>query len=215
VKLSSVGDQHRRDFSFFADGTIASAVNPQLILPEHSSRSALWIQNTSSNIMWFGVGCARATCTILNGAVNAVTVTNQGFGFTQPPQVTFVGGGIQPQFGIHPPNSSYVGAAGPGFPSPSNQATGHAVLTGGKVTSIVIDNPGSGYVKPPMVFLSNSELDPIGCFDPSALQNGVAGSGFILYPGNSWTFDSSVVFTDPIAVFCATATSTFACWWTT
>jgi hypothetical protein len=215
VKIQSVGDQHRRDFSFFADGQILSAAAPQLIFPEHSSRSAFWIQNTSSATMWFGMGSARATCTISGGAVNAVTVTNQGFGFTVPPIVTFLGGGIQPQNGVYPPNSSYVGGAGPGFPAPSPQAQGHAVLTGGKVTSIVIDNPGGNYVKAPMVFMTNSELDPYGCFDPSALQNGVAGSGFQLYPGNSWTYDCNVVPTDPIAVFCATLNATFAAWWTT
>src|SRR5215472_8286669 len=120
MKLVGVGDQHKRDFSFFADGVILSTSAPQLILPEHTSRSALWLQNSSSATMWFGIGSARATCTIAGGAINAVTVVNGGFGFTRPPIVQFLGGGITPGGGNFTPNTSYVGAGGPGFPSPQH-----------------------------------------------------------------------------------------------
>jgi hypothetical protein len=70
-----------------------------------------------------------------------------------------------------------------------------------------------GYVRAPYVFISNSPLDPNGCFDPSALQNAAAGSGFQLFPGTSWSFDSTACFTDAVAIFSATANATFACWW--
>ena len=215
MKLTNAGDQHVRHFTYYADGQIASATLPQLVLPENTSRSSVFFMNTSSAIMWYGFGSARATCTISGGAVATVTITNAGFGFTRAPLVQFLGGGTLNQQGIIPANSSYVGAGGPGFPSPSNVATGHAVLTGSTVSSIVIDNPGSGYVTAPYVFVYNSVLDPNGCFDPSALQNAAAGSGFQLYPGQSVYESHTAVTTDPLAVFCATLTSTFACRWMT
>lgn len=210
MKLTNAGEQHVRHFSYYADGLIASATLPQLVLPENSARSSLFFMNTSSAIMWYGFGSARATCTLTNGAVTSVTVTNAGFNFTRAPKVQFLGGGTLNQQGIIPANTSYVGAAGPGFPLPSGRATGRAVLTGSKVTSIAIDNAGSGYVVPPMVFIYNDVLDPNGCFDPSALQNAAAGSGFQLYPGQSIYESHTAVTTDPLAVFCATLNSTFA-----
>lgn len=211
MKLVGSAEQHVRHSTFQADGSIASATLPQLVLPENTSRSSLFFQNTSTATIWYGFGSARATCTISGGVVNAVTVTNGGFNFTRAPVVQFLGGGILSQQGIIPANSSYVGAGGPGFPSPSNPATGHAVLTGTAVTSIVIDNPGSGYVTAPYVFLYNSVLDPNGCFDPSRSS----GSGFQLFPGQSIYESHTAVTTDPLAVFCATLTSTFACRWMT
>lgn len=211
MKLVGANEQHVRHPTFWADGVIASATLPQLVLPESSARSSLFFMNTSGAIMWYGFGSARATCTISAGKVATVTVTNAGFGFTRAPKVQFLGGGILPQAGVIPANSSYVGGAGPGFPSPSDRASGRAVLTGSAVSSIVVDNAGSGYVTAPMVFISNDILDPNGAFDPSALQNAAAGSGFQLYPGQSIYESHTSVTTDPLAVFCATLNSTFAC----
>ncbi|HEY4355961.1 MAG TPA: hypothetical protein VGN16_09455 [Acidobacteriaceae bacterium] len=215
MKLVGAGDQHKRDFTYWADGSIASITLPQLVLPEHTSRSSLFFQNTSSAIMWIGMGSARATCSLTSGVVTSVTITNGGFNFTKPPIVHFLGGAVAPAFGQHPANTSYVGAAGPGFPSPQSPARGRAVLTGSAVTSVAIDNGGSSYVATPYVFMQNSDLDPNGCFDPSATQSGVAGSGFQLYPGQSMTWNGTVMTTDALAVFCATLNSTFSCGWTT
>lgn len=211
MKQVGVGDQHKRDFSFYADNSITSGSLPQLVLPENSSRSSLFFQNTSTAIMWYGFGSARAHATLTSGVVSSVTVDNQGFGFTRAPLVQFLGGGILPQQGLIPANSSYVGSGGPGFPSPSHVAKGRAVLTAGKVTSVIVDDAGSGYIVAPYVFIYNDPLDPIGCFDPSANS----GAGFQLYPGQSLYEAHSVMTTDPLAVFCATSTSTFACRWTT
>lgn len=212
MKQVGTGDQHLRHFTFSADSTTASGSDPQLVIPEHTSRSSLFFQNTSDAIMWCGFGSARATCTIASGGVNAVTVTNGGFNFTRAPLVQFLGGGILPGAGAQiPANTSYVGAGGPGYPSPSRPAIAHAVLTGDNVTSIVIDDAGAGYITPPMVFLSNDPLDPNGCFDPSV----GGGAGFQLYPSLSITLNGTVATTDPLAVFCASSSKSFSCWWTT
>jgi hypothetical protein len=207
VRYPSLSGQAGRHPSFPADGKIASATLPQLILPDQPSRAFLHFQNTSSAIMWFGFGSARATCTISGGAVATFTITNPGFNFTRPPSVTFLGGGQGTGNGVIPTNTSYVGAAGPQFPAPASVAQAHAVLTGGAVTSIVLDFGGSGYVQPPLVFLQNDPLDPLGAFDPSYNS----GSGFQLYPGNSIYEAGNMVETGPLAVFCATLNSTFAC----
>jgi hypothetical protein len=210
MKMVGVGDQHAHSFVYPADGvTLAGA--GKLVLPEHSSRSSLFLQNNGTTNLFFGFGSARATCTILNGGVNTITVTNGGFNFTKPPRVAFYGGGVIPPQGIIPGNTGFVGAPGPGFPSPQDQANAHAVLTGNVVTSIVIDDPGVGYVSAPMVFLHNDMLDPNGCFDPSL----AGGSGSVLYPGQSFSLNGPVCTTDQLAVFSATAGSAYSCWWTT
>ena len=119
-----------------ADGTIASGGTPQLILPRAAPRSSFMIQNTSaSDTLYFEFGCARAKATVSNGAITAVTVTNAGFGFTYPPIVKFLGGG-------NISNGRDLGLGYPNQSAPSNFATAHCVLSGGAVSSIVIDNPG-------------------------------------------------------------------------
>lgn len=210
MKLTGIAYQGDRHFSYDASGTIASASLPQLVLPENPARSSLFLQNTSNALQWYGFGAGRATCTISGGVVNATTIVNGGFGFTRTPAVSFLGGGILPGYGVQGPNTSYVGGSGANFPSPAHPATGHAVLTAGKITSIVIDDPGVGYVIAPYVFISNDALDPNGAFDPSV----GSGAGFQLYPGQSIYEAHSVVTTDALSMFCATLSSTFACRWT-
>jgi hypothetical protein len=214
MKLINAGGQFRRDFTYPADGTIASASLPQLVLPEHPCRSSVFLQNTSSAVMWWRFGGALATCTITNGVVQAPSIVNAGFNYTRRPKVHFYGGGIVPQSGTIPANSSYVGGAGPDFPAPIAPAKGIAVMTGSpgnlSVASISLQTGGAGYVTPPMVFIENDVLDPRGAFDPSA----GGGAGFQLYPGQSIYLAHSAVPTDALAVFCATATAPFACYWT-
>ena len=87
-------------------------------------------------------------------------------------------------------------------------AQAHAVLTGGVVTSIVIDDGGSGYVAAPYVFMRNSPLDPVGCASPFF---GSATSGLQLNPGGSQSWEASVVTTDQIAVYGGTTGQKFTC----
>ncbi len=64
--------------------------------------------------------------------VGSFTVTNGGTGYTSPPAVALTGGG-------------------------GTGATAHAVLTGGVVTSIVVDTAGEGYTSPPAVAFTGGE----------------------------------------------------------
>ena len=186
-----------------ADGIIAAGGTPQLILPRAAPRSSIIIQNTSTtNTIYLEFGCARATATVSGGKVTAVTVTNAGFGFTYPPLVHFLGGG----------NASNGRDLGVGYPNqlaPSNYATAHCVLSSGAISSIVIDNPGSGYDCAPYVQLLNDANDNNGAAVPSAT------SGFKLAPGASLYQAYNVVTTDAIAVYGATTGNSWFCQYTT
>ncbi len=84
---------------------------------------------------------------IVGGAVSAtVTIANGGANYTYPPIVLI---SLPPALGI--------------------QATGHATLTSGAVSSVTIDNQGAGYPSPPTITFIN---------DPREGLNGVSiGSG--------------------------------------
>lgn len=210
MKLIGAADQARRDFTFDASGTITAGGASQLLLPERKSCSFLSIVNISDTTMYLEIGSARASCTISNGAVNSVTVTNGGFGFTYPPGIEFLGGG--PNVFFNPLIKSNAGAAAIyGFPAPSRPARAHAVLGGGVVTSIVIDDGGSGYLIAPFVHMANDPRDPYGCADPFFNST---NSGYPLSPGfGSYYNNGTVCTTDPISVFCASSAKPFTVKW--
>jgi hypothetical protein len=202
MKLVGAGQQQKRDNLYDASGTIALANTPQLVLPQRQSTSFLLLQSiTTGSTLTFEFGSARATCTIVNGQVATVTVTNAGFNFTKAPNVKFLGGG-------NAGNSAFLGGNQPGYPAPSHPAVAHAVLTAGAVSSIVIDDPGAGYVIAPFVMITNDDLDPYGCAVP-ALNDGLELSG-VAAP---IIFNGTCCPTDAISVFGANANSVFVCKW--
>jgi hypothetical protein len=194
-----------------ADGTITNGSKPQLVLPKAFPRSTVTFQNNGSGVMWVESGGARATATLSSGTVASCTIINAGFNYTLPPRVMFLGGGGN-QNGLN------LGVGYPQPSAPSNVATGHCVMVadgyslGKKVSSIVIDNAGAGYICAPYVLLINDPNDPNGCADP---YNAGAGSGVQLSPTAS-TFDGYTICpTDPIAVWCSVANAPFYCRYTT
>lgn len=211
MKLVGAGQQVVQHFAYDASGVIAAGGTAQLLLPQHPSRSMLMFVNYSTGNLYLEFGAARATCS-LSGTVlsSSFTITNSGFGYTRAPTIDFLGGGYplvtlasgQPA-GF---NTSYVGAAGPGFPSPSRPARAHATLSGSSVNAIVLDDPGAGYAVAPLLFMINSDLDPIGCATPSA------SSGILVTPGGGGiTFNGTCCPTDAISVFGATTSQAFTC----
>jgi hypothetical protein len=199
------GQLGTRDLSYRADGTVLSATLPQLILPEQWQRAHLKFQNTSTATMYLEFGSARAHATLTNGQVTSVTMDNQGFGFTLPPRVEFLGGGGDS-------NSTRIGTGDPYGPSPNiaprnRHAKAHANVVGGAITSISIDDPGNGYLVAPYVRLTNSPLDFIGCADPSV----GGGSGCILYPSQWFLDEDLTVPTEQVALFCGTLGATYFC----
>ena len=201
MRLVGSGGQQRRDILYAADGTVTTGGTPQTILGQSQTRSYLMLQNQSTGNLVVEMGSARATCTIVGGAVATITVTNAGFNFTKPPVVHFLGGG-------NAGNSAYLGLNQPNGPAPQHPAKAHAVLTGNAVSSIVIDDPGAGYAIAPFVLLQNSDLDPYGCAVPTA-------TGGILLPPSTPALIWNGTFcpTDPIAIFGATLGQAFVCRW--
>lgn len=209
-------NQSGRHRTYRADGSL-STTSPRLILPEAISRAFLHIANVGAAVLWVDTGCARATATISGGAITGFTILNGGFGFTRPPIIELKGGG-------GPISTALAASAWDGrgqvdqwatpngvnllvTPNTYNRpAKAHAVLTAGVVTSIVIDDPGQGYVNIPDVEMFNDPLDPFGCADPSA----GSGSGMSLAATTgSYTFNGTFCTTNAVAVYAATATSYF------
>jgi hypothetical protein len=206
--------QQSADRLYRLDSTIASGTASQLISPIPTTRAFLFFQNNSSAVMWLGVGGAIATATISGGAVTGCTIVNGGFGYTAPPIIEFMGGAAYcPLTGLGP-----SGAGLPGYASPNNfpnnagyrPALARTVLTSGVVTSIVIDDPGSGYVFAPFVDIRNAHSDRYGCVDPFF---GSTPNGFQFGPGQSYTNNGTHCSTDQISVYCATVGAAYVFAW--
>jgi hypothetical protein len=90
-------------------------------------RISAWSPDNAGNV---SARAAYVTAEIDTGIALA-TVTANGTGYTTAPSVTF-----------SPPTGT-----------PGRIAAGHAVVSGGAVTGIVIDDPGTGYTAPPTVTL--------------------------------------------------------------
>jgi hypothetical protein len=188
------------DFS----GTITAGGTAQLLLPQQPGRLYLAITNNSAtDSLYLGIGPAKATASLAAGAVSAIAVNNGGVGYTVAPQVVLLGGVIAGDY-VTAPGS--VGKQ-PGVQYPGTPAQAHATIAGGAVTGIVIDNPGSGYVVPPTVYLENPwpQLGG-GAFAPSA-TNGIA-----VPTGQTFTFNGSLLVPgSAIAIFGATTADAFHC----
>jgi hypothetical protein len=154
----------------------------------------------------------------VTGTLNSFTVTNGGFGYALPPNVILLGGGN----GGH---NQCPGATLPTWPSPGDPAfsgarlgsttayvgKAHAVLGSGIVTSIVVDDPGSGYVTAPYVLLENNILDPNGAANP---YFGSVNSGFqLLSSGANYYVNGTHCPTDAISIWGATTGQAFTCRW--
>jgi len=216
--LVGTRDQQQRDHLFVADSSIVAGNTSQLLLPERKSCSFLVVQNNSSAVLYIEIGGARATVSLTSGALNAFTVTNGGFGYTLPPKVHLLGGGnggnnLSPGATL----PTWPAPGDPGFAAPRFGSTtarpgkAHAILTTGVVTSIVVEDPGSGYVTPPYVFLENDILDPNGVADPyfGSVNSGIS---IPVSGGNYWSNGTHCT-TDAIAIWGGTTGQAFSCRW--
>ena len=187
MKLPGAGGQQKQDFLYNAD-TLLTGSTAQLALGRSQSRSVLLLQNTSqSNSMYVEIGFGTAHATLSGNSVSSVTIDNAGFNYTKPPVIRFLGGGgPTPFLGLNQPNGL----------APTNPATGVAVLSGSSISSVVIENGGSGYLIAPYVQIIGSDLDPYGCATPSS------SSGMVLPAAMTApiAFNGVGCPTDPVAV---------------
>lgn len=203
--LPGITGQNLRIRLFDASGTITSGGTAQIVLPEAKMRSSLLIENISDTDMFIEIGAARATAAITTGAVSSISVTNAGLGYSIAPTVKFVGGAYPGSLTTALTLSLPSDAS---WPSPQHVAKAHCVMTGSApnmtISSIVIDDGGSGYQYPPYVELTNSLLDPWGAAVPSTT------SGILLKSsGGSYTSNGTVCTTDQISIFCASSSKAF------
>lgn len=208
--LQGIRGQTYHERFFDASGTITTGGTAQLILSRAQMRSSLYIENLSANDMYIEFGPARATATLSSGTVNAVSVSNAGFGYSLPPTVRFIGGAYPGN--ILTPALTLTLPGDASWPSPPHPAKAHCVMSGSgsskTVGSIVIDDPGAGYQYPPYVLLTNDQFDLFGCAVPSV------GVGVLLKTGGAFNFNGSVCPTEAVSVFCATTSSAFMCKYT-
>lgn len=207
--LPGIRGQVYTDRLFDASGAIATGGTPQLVLPVARIRSSLIIENISASNLFVEFGGPRATAVLTNGAISAINVTNAGFGYSIAPTVVILGGAMgsagNPQIA---PAYSLSGL--PDWVSPNKSAKAHCVMTGSagsmSISSIVIDNPGSGYAYPPYILIHNHHNDPFGAAIPSA-TNGMQ----LIASGGSYTPNGSVCTTDQVSIFGASTGQQFTC----
>jgi hypothetical protein len=110
--------------------------------------------------------------------VQAVNITNSGFGYTVAPSVVFTGGagsgangvatigdGVIQSVNVTNGGSGYVGVVTVSFVGiASMPAAAKAVVNNGTITSIQLTNTGYGYTQPPRVVFSDPVFIGIGTY---------------------------------------------------
>ena len=115
---------------------------------------------------------ATATSTLTSGAVSVVTVTNRGYGYVNPPSVSF-------------------GAAN------NTTATGTVVMNGSSVQSVTITNGGTNYITAPSVTFSAPATGVTATGTATLDANGRVSSVTITDPGLGYTAAATVTFGAP------------------
>ncbi len=110
---------------------------------------------------------ATALPTVVNGFVVAITITDGGAGYANPPTVTISGGGGSgaiavatlsngsvSQIIVTDSGSGYTNTPTVALSSPAKAATGTATVVNGFVVAITVNDGGSGYGTPPAVAIA-------------------------------------------------------------
>lgn len=193
--------QQQVDDLYDASGTITAGGTAQLVLPQRKSCSLLLLENISDTDMFFQIGVRPGVATLTSGVVTSISVPDAGFGFLLPPEVMALGGG-------NAGDPATQGGSLPGWPSPYRPASLRAVLTAGAITSIAIDDGGSGYLAAPFIYIRPDRRDPTGVGIPSATVGMLLKSG-----GGQASYDATMCPTTAISVFCATTGKAYTCKW--
>jgi hypothetical protein len=137
--------------------------------------------------------------------VQAVNITNSGFGYTTPPSVIFNGGGgsgvealaslgngVLNSINISDGGSGYVGIVTVSFVGISSQpAVARAVVKNGSIESIQLVNSGLGYTTAPIVTISDPVFVGYGTYIYNEVVAGSASS--ITARVKSWDMPSGIL----------------------
>jgi hypothetical protein len=110
--------------------------------------------------------------------VQAVEISNPGFGYTSPPSVGFYGGGGDGATAVATIGDGIVGVVtitngGSGYSDPPNvqfigactvPAQARAIIQDGVVTRIGVTTSGIGYIEPPLIQISSPYMVGIGTY---------------------------------------------------
>lgn len=154
---------------------------------------------------------ATATAQLDNGFLVNILISDGGYGYTNVPNVTIVGGGGHGATALASISNEVVISispdnAGKGYtsmptividppPYPPTQATATALLTNDSVLAVVIADGGHGYgsTPPPVTFIGNGS----GASGVAVVTNGVVSSINLTNPGGGYTTAPSVVIGSP------------------
>ena len=115
-----------------------------------------------------------AVSTFINGGVQYITMTDGGYGYAQPPTVTF------------------------SSPGSGTTATGFAILDGGSVDVVRITNPGSGYTfSPPIKFSAINDIGVGAAATVGIATTGTVGVVTVTSGGTNYGFTPTVTFSNP------------------
>lgn len=178
------GTRNQQNNDELLDFSAAIAGAPaQILLPQHLTRSYVFIHNPGANPMTLDFGAATATAALTGSTIASVTGVNNGIGYLIVPQVTLLGG---LRVGDLVNNPGTVGG---------RIATVTAVIGSGAITSYVVNDPGTGYIVAPTVMLTNSAPNlGGGCRVPTALN------GIVVASKGSFVMENNFVTTGAIAV---------------
>lgn len=115
---------------------------------------------------------ATATATVSNSSVSNITITNPGFGYTQPPTITI------------------------SAPYPQVTATGIASITSGIVTSVTLTNPGFGYTQTPRVTIQAAPISRPAVFSFS-MNNNTGIATVTIFDGGQNYVNFPYIYVDP------------------
>jgi pimeloyl-ACP methyl ester carboxylesterase len=185
------------DFS----GTVTAGGTAQLLLPQQPRRLSLSVSAVdATDTLYLGIGPAKGVATVTSGAVSAIAVANAGVGYTIAPQVRILGGVVQGDYETAPGSTNLGGISLPG-----RVAVAHATLTTGAVSAIVVDDPGAGYLVPPLIYLEN----PWPALGGGAYAPGV-NNGIPIPINTTFTFNGSLLVPgSAVAIFGATTGDQF------
>ena len=110
-----------------------------------------------------GVGATATAAVDSNNRVVSVTVTNRGYGYTNP-TISLAGPGTGATFSVSVKDTiQEEGGAAP---------VGHAVLSGGPITAITVANGGAGYTSAPTVSIIAQAGDSVTVASATAILSG-------------------------------------------
>ncbi len=141
---------------------------------------------------------------VSGGVITSLIITSGGSGYSNPPTISFTGGGGSGGTGnVVVSNGAItsvrITSGGSGYTSPpvvsfvgGNGATGTAVLTDGVITSVIITAGGSEYSNPPTISFAGG--DGSGATGNVVVSNGVITSVNITSGGSGYSSPPTVSF---------------------